>query len=77
MQSISKRTCPECGRLVNVRKNRFGDLIFNHHKMASIADISKADMRLDYQPGYNVNAEPLLKITCPNSGQVVEDTNEK
>ena len=79
MKSISKRTCPECGRFVNVRTNRFGDLVFTHHKMAVTSGI-RANSQMDklissemaWKPNINASAAPIWEIDCPNSGQVVE-----
>lgn len=72
-------TCPECGRIVKVKQNRFGDKIYARHKMAVLPELMKRwftgkdnerDMAQEEVLGdRNPLAFPINEIDCPNSGQ--------
>lgn len=71
--------CPECGRKITVRTNKFGDEIYARHKMATAMESTPGDetndlaqmseVRLDFLPGHNPFAHPIYEIDCPMSGQ--------
>jgi hypothetical protein len=71
--------CPQCGRVIPVHKNRFGDLVYNHHKMATISNNRVDDpmdklvsSEQDWKPNINKAAAPIWEIDCPMSGQPTE-----
>ena len=64
-------TCPDCGRVVNVSRTRFGDRVFNRHMMGSFGHDWHAVMR-DYAPGHDPDRATISQVLCPMSGQVIE-----
>jgi hypothetical protein len=67
--------CSQCKRDIKTRINKFGDEIYNRHKMARAWDKSghvSEDTKLDLQPGYNPSAKYTYEIDCPMSNQPVE-----
>jgi len=67
---MDKITCPQCHRSITPRINRFGDVVYPWHKMATIYQASD---EYRWRPGINPAAAQINEIDCPMSGQVVED----
>jgi len=67
--------CPQCLRAVNVHRTPFGDLAYNRHMMAVLADdpSHKGGAWDEHGRGAaNPDAAPINEIVCPMSGQVIE-----
>lgn len=66
--------CSQCNRIVNLHKTLFGDLAYNRHMMAVLADdpTHKGGIWLEYSGECNRDAAPINEIPCPMSGQVIE-----
>ena len=66
--------CPQCGRTIELKRNRFGDLIFARHNMArAYAEGSTTkpsqDTREDLRPGHDRDKTYTFQQRCPMSGQ--------
>ena len=66
--------CPQCGRDVEVKLNRFHDEIYARHNMATayapgstskLSDETRADLR----PGHDRDRLYTFQTVCPMSGQ--------
>lgn len=66
--------CPQCGRTIELKWNRFGDLIYARHNVATAYEkgsTSKlsADTREDLRPGHDRDKTYTFQQRCPMSGQ--------
>lgn len=62
-----ERTCPECGRKLKTRTNRFGIEMWPQHKYAAYADRTMDyQANLDRENGCHDN-----EVACSNSAQPV------
>ena len=72
-------TCPTCQRKLNLKTNRFGDLIYPRHKMARLGDYTSSTRPKSKQPfprdlreelfAANPLAAASYDLDCPMSGQ--------
>lgn len=60
--------CPQCGRVVTVRKSPFDEPVYGLHMAATLRTIDREEL---VNPA-NPIARPLNEITCPMSGQAIE-----
>lgn len=67
--------CPQCKREVKTHLNRFGDELYNRHKLAKAwmpsGKLSDATSQ-DLQPGHNPFEPYTYELDCPMSNQPVE-----
>lgn len=66
--------CPQCKCDTVTKTNKFGDVCFRQHKMASITDLEnpESELKQDYRLGYDGYKYPLWQIDCPMSNQPVD-----
>jgi len=69
--------CPKCGRTVKTHLTRFQDRVYNSHKLATASDRAGRPTeatKADLTGPQNRSASYTYELDCPNSGQVVEDS---